>query len=270
MRRDLFRIIAKTTEMGFRATMVSNGMLLGEEQVKLLAAAGLSTITISLDGLEENHNRVRGHSGSFRRALNALRLLQHSNYFHTVEALSCVNRQTLEELADIRQLLHDNGIEHWRVTRIFPIGRALDYPELLLNRAQLIRLLDFVKEQRKQNPGFISYGEEGYLGCKYDFAVREGMQHCDAGISIMTILADGSIIGCAAVDHRFIQGNIKRDDPVDVWENRFVPYRNREWMKTGICGGCSKFRYCRGDGMHLWSPGNPDPAQCAWKTLHPD
>ena len=42
-----------------------------------------------------------------------------------------------------------------------------------------------------------------------------------------------------------------RDDLMDVWEHRFQPYRDREWMRTGACATCRYFKYCLGGGMHL-------------------
>lgn len=38
---------------------------------------------------------------------------------------------------------------------------------------------------------------------------------------------------------------------MDVWNNRFQSFRNREWAKQGICADCDLFRYCDGNGMHL-------------------
>ena len=38
---------------------------------------------------------------------------------------------------------------------------------------------------------------------------------------------------------------------MDVWNNRFAPYRDREWMRHGACGNCRVFKYCLGNGMHL-------------------
>lgn len=38
---------------------------------------------------------------------------------------------------------------------------------------------------------------------------------------------------------------------MDIWENQFRPYRNREWMRKDECADCKWFRYCLGNGMHL-------------------
>lgn len=36
-----------------------------------------------------------------------------------------------------------------------------------------------------------------------------------------------------------------------MWQNRFEPFRDREWARRGECADCSMFRYCQGGGMHL-------------------
>ena len=56
---------------------------------------------------------------------------------------------------------------------------------------------------------------------------------------------------CASIRSDYHQGNIYKDDFVDVWENRFRPYRDRRWMKKDDCATCKWFRYCQGNGMHL-------------------
>lgn len=38
---------------------------------------------------------------------------------------------------------------------------------------------------------------------------------------------------------------------MDVWEHRYHPYRDREWMRREECSECKFFRYCRGGAMHL-------------------
>ena len=64
-------------------------------------------------------------------------------------------------------------------------------------------------------------------------------------------LADGSISGCPSIRANFHQGNIYKDSFVDVWNNGFKEYRNREWARKGQCADCDMFRYCEGSGMHL-------------------
>ena len=64
-------------------------------------------------------------------------------------------------------------------------------------------------------------------------------------------MTDGSIAACASIRADYHQGNIYKDDFMDVWENRYASYRYREWMRSGECADCKYFRYCQGNGMHL-------------------
>ncbi|MBO7278046.1 MAG: SPASM domain-containing protein [Bacteroidales bacterium] len=68
---------------------------------------------------------------------------------------------------------------------------------------------------------------------------------------IASVRIDGAISACGSIRADYNQGNIYTDDFIDVWENRFQPYRDRSWMRQGACADCKYFRYCQGNGMHL-------------------
>ena len=96
----------------------------------------------------------------------------------------------------------------------------------------------------------VSYACEGFVG-RYEWKVRDGFYGCQAGITVASVLIDGSISACTSIRSRFYQGNIYRDNLWEVWENRFESYRNREWAHQGTCAHCKMWRYCEGNGMHL-------------------
>ena len=75
LREDLADCGRALRQHGFRWGIVTNGMLYDEARHRELVAAGLSSVTVSLDGLEETHNWLRQHPQSFQRALRALRLI---------------------------------------------------------------------------------------------------------------------------------------------------------------------------------------------------
>ena len=171
----------------------------------------------------------------------------------------------------MEKVLVDIGVDSWRLFQTMPIGRALNVPDLLLNGHETRELLDFIKQRHKRKTPFsVSYGEEGWLGFEYEMEVRDYFHLCAAGVYMMSILADGSLIGCTAMNHSFIEGNVFKDDIVDVWENGFKSYRNREWMKSGICKDCKYFNHCQGDGMHLRLPGMEGPVRCVYKMIKSD
>ncbi len=56
---------------------------------------------------------------------------------------------------------------------------------------------------------------------------------------------------CPSIRSNYSQGNIYEDDFMDVWNNSYQPYRDREWMRRDECASYKHFRYCEGNGMHL-------------------
>jgi len=82
--------------------------------------------------------------------------------------------------------------------------------------------------------------------------VRDNFYQCYAGVNVASVLSDGSISACPSIRANFHQGNIYKDDFMDVWNNRFKPFRDRKWTKKGHCSDCSMFCYCEGNGMHLY------------------
>lgn len=114
----------------------------------------------------------------------------------------------------------------------------------------LLALLDFIRATRKEGVILASFGCEGFLG-NYEGEVRNHFYMCAAGITIGSVLADGSISACPSIRADYTQGNIYKDDFMDVWRNRYQPFRNRNWMRKDTCADCRYWKYCHGGGMHL-------------------
>lgn len=250
VRKDLEEVGKELHRREMPWGMVSNGLLLTPERLQSLMAAGLTAMTISLDGMEEDHNWMRGNPASFQCALRAISLLSQTRLAWDV--VTCVNRRNVKYLPELRQLLIEVGVKHWRLFTIFPVGRAKEHPDLQLPDDDFRYLLDFIAENRKQqdNPIELQFACEGFLG-DYEGKVRNNLYQCHAGITVASVLIDGSISACTSIRSKFYQGNIYQDNLWEVWENRFENYRNRSWAKQGECADCDMFRYCEGNGMHL-------------------
>jgi radical SAM protein with 4Fe4S-binding SPASM domain len=161
-----------------------------------------------------------------------------------------MNNKNYESLPQFKEYLISLGLKSWCLFTVFPVGRAAQDTELQLSNERFRGLMEFIKQTRKEGRIAASYGCEGFLG-EYEGQVRDHLFTCQAGISISSVMIDGSISACASIRSDLAQGNIYKDDFIDVWENRYQPYRDRSWMKNGECADCKYFRYCQGNGMHL-------------------
>ncbi len=249
LRPDLERIGLELYRREYPWGMVTNGLALDERRFEGLLRAGLHTITVSLDGFEEEHNYLRGHPRSFETALRAARLTAAEPSVLS-DVVTCVTPRLLPRLGAFRDLLLDNGIRNWRLFTIFPAGRGALDPSLQLSDEEFTALMEFIAATRREGRIRASYGCEGFLGGD-EAEVRDRFYQCRAGVTVASIRIDGAISGCTSIRSNFDQGNIYEDDFREVWEHRFEPFRNREWARQGICADCRWFDNCLGNGMHL-------------------
>ena len=224
-------------------------MLYDEARHRELLDAGMSSVTVSLDGLETTHNWLRNHPQSFERALKALQLIASApelNY----DVVTCVHQRNLPELPMLKQLLIEHGIQHWRLFTIAPIGRAAGDPELQLSRTQVKQMLQFIADTRREGCIDLKFSCEAYTG-DYEEEVRDSYFFCRAGINIASVLINGDISACPNINRSFAQGNIYQNNLLEVWDHKFDLMRNRDWMRCGPCRKCPEFKQCLGGAMHL-------------------
>jgi radical SAM enzyme (rSAM/lipoprotein system) len=249
MRKDIEQCGRAIYDMEFPWGIVSNGLLMTPKKIDGLLRAGLHSATISLDGFEEDHEWMRGIKGSFRNASQAIGILANEPSIK-FDVVTCVNNRNYEKLGEFKEYLISLGLKSWRLFTVFPVGRAAQDPDLQLSDERFRGLMEYIKNTRKEGRIMASYGCEGFLG-EYEGQVRDHLYTCQAGLSVSSVMIDGSISACASIRSDFSQGNIYKDDFIDVWENRYQPFRDRLWMKKGECADCKYFRYCQGNGMHL-------------------
>ena len=250
LRPDLEDCGLELYRRGFPWGIVSNGYLLDQRRLDSLLDSGMHSIAISLDGLEEEHNWMRQTPDSYARASRAISLLAKEDGL-LWDVVTCVNPRNYAQLDQIKERLIDLGCRRWRLFAIFPMGRAAKDPELQLSREQFTGLLDFARRTREEGRIVCNYACEGYLG-PYERKVRDQYYFCRAGIEVASILCDGSISGCTSIRSNLHQGNIYHDSLWEVWNNRFQPYRDRSWARKGQCASCKQWRYCEGNGLHLY------------------
>ena len=70
------KIARKLSESGIYVNLITNGLLLGDEQIAQIKYAKLTNVGISLDGMEDNHNTMRNVNISFEKVMEAFDILK--------------------------------------------------------------------------------------------------------------------------------------------------------------------------------------------------
>lgn len=264
MRKDLFEILKYATDLGFRWGMTSNGMLINENMAKKLEEAKIDTVSISLDGMKETHEKFRKVPNCFDKVIDGIKLLLKIPGIQTVQVTTVANKRNIDELEELYKLLISIGVKSWRVVSCDPIGRASDNDSILLDKECFKKLFKFIEEKRNEGKMDVSYGCSHYLGFSLEKEVRDYYFICMAGLYVGSILSNGDIFVCPNVPRRkeLIQGNIKTDSFVDVWENKFEAFRNEDRTSCDTCKKCAHWKYCGGDSFHTWNFDENKPNVC--------
>lgn len=125
LRFDLVCKVAKiVSSCNIQVSMVTNGFLLDEIKAHKLYEAGIKRIQISLDGCnQKSHEHLRQKSGSFEKAINALKILNFVG-FKEVGVAFTPTSFNVEEICKTYELCNHIGITEFRIQPLMLLGRG--------------------------------------------------------------------------------------------------------------------------------------------------
>jgi len=250
LREDWLDIIRAIRKHGIECTTTSGGRGLTAEVVAKAKEAGLMGASISVDGDEVTHDRLRGVPGSYKSAFEAMRALREQKL--RVSCNTQINRLSMPVLDSILERVAEAGIHSWQIQLTVPMGRAADEPDILLQPYDLLELfprLAVIKKRCDELGVRLWPGNNiGYFG-PYETALR-GYHYrghggsCGAGRATLGIEANGAIKGCPSLPTEFwTGGNIRDASLEDIWE-RSTPLRfTRDRTTDDLWGYCKSCYY---------------------------
>lgn len=264
-------VMSYAHSLGFKWGMTSNAILITPEVARMLKRCGMNTISVSIDGLPETHDRIRGLKGAYKRAMEGIQNLIDLHCFDNIMVTTVVNHETIGELESLYKIMCGVDIDSWRVMGIEPIGRALEHPELLLTDDDHRTIMDFIRSKRADNDP-VSYGCCHYLGLEYEREVRDWYFFCMAGVTVASITSTGDVYGCLDIDRTqpgIIQGNVHERRFSDIWKNEFKAFRYDKGIEDEKCANCADRKYCMGGAFHTWDYVSKTQRLCLKNALFP-
>ena len=256
LRRDWLDIIRAISSHGIDASMQTGGKALTEERVRAAKEAGLSSCGVSVDGLADLHDELRGVRGSFHAAMEALGHLRRNGIPSGVNTQ--ITSRTMPQLRDILHTIAAAGAKNWQIQLTVAMGNAVDHSDLLLQPYQLLELMpllaDLYGEARSLGVLIQPGNNIGYFG-PYEHMWRLATdddghwQGCMAGHAVLGIEADGTIKGCPSLPTvGFSGGNVRDLTIARMWElSGALRFSRDRAMKDlwGRCGDCYYADVCR-------------------------
>ena len=255
LRDDWTTIIRAIRDHGMRAVMTTGGRGLTPERARAAKEAGLQGVSVSIDGERETHDRLRGVSGSYDAAFDALRALRDAGI--NIATNTQINRLTMPEMPRMVDRLGDAGVQSWQIQLTVPMGRAADEPDVLLQPYDMLdlhpMLAELVPAAKARGIDVVAGNNVGYFG-PHESALR-GRTHsghsggCGAGRITIGIEADGTIKGCPSLSTAtWSGGNVRETSLQDIWERstalRYTRDRTTEAL-WGYCASCYYADECR-------------------------
>lgn len=279
LRRDVFDIARYGHERGLRVVMSPNGTLITSEAARLMRAAGIPRISVSIDGSTADlHDRVRGVPGAFDRAMLGLAACR--DYGIGFQLNTTVLRQTVHDLPAIHQLAVRLGAEAWHVFMLVPTGRGKAGDEITAEEYEAVlnwiyetarispvplrvtcgpHFMRIVASRRRQDGELIGLarprggGHPGHL----DSASRG----CLAGHGYCFISHRGEVYPCGYLP--LLAGNVRERPFREIYqESELFCWLRDPTRLEGKCGACEFVRICGGCRARAYSAtGNPFAAE---------
>jgi radical SAM protein with 4Fe4S-binding SPASM domain len=255
LRDDWLDIVRAVRERGMQCTMTTGGRGITAELARAAKEAGLQSVSVSVDGMRETHDALRGVKGSWDSAMEALGHLSAAGL--PVSANTQVSRVGLYEIEELFDRLVEKKIHSWQVQLTVAMGRAADEPHLLLEPYQLLEVMPMLAriKPRADAAGVRIWpgNNLGYFG-PYEAMLRGTLPRghlssCGAGRSTLGIEANGDIKGCPSLPTAdYVGGNVREHELEEIWDRapplRFTRDRTVDDL-WGYCRDCYYNDVCR-------------------------
>jgi 12,18-didecarboxysiroheme deacetylase len=285
VRKDILELIQYAVDKGRRAVLSTNGTLIDEEMAGKLQGIGLSYVGISLDGLEETHDRFRGVDGAFQKAMRAIQACQSKGL--KVGLRFTINKRNYTDIPGVFDLVEEMGIPRICFYHLVYAGRGTELMNEDLDHRQTREVVDLILDRTRDihDKGLPvevltvdnhADGPYTYLRLKQEDPNRaeevlkllEMNEGNSSGRGIGCVSWDGSVHADQFWRHHTF-GNVRDRKFSEIWTDAgnvfLMELKNKKKHVKGRCAQCKWLDICAGNFRvraeaiydDVWAP---DPA----------
>ncbi len=252
-------VVRALSAAGVRAGLTTGGRGITPELAAEMKSAGIKQASVSIDGLEAAHDRMRNQKGSFKNATAALEHLRAAGI--QIAANTNLNRSNRADLEGLYEHLKAHRIVGWQIQITTPLGRAADRTQMILQPWDLLDLVPRIARIKERavadgirilpgnNLGYFG-PEEVLLRSADPTKQKDHWGGCQAGRFVMGIESDGAVKGCPSLQtSAYVGGRVRERSVASIWndapELAFARKRTVDDL-WGYCKTCSFGSVCLG------------------------
>lgn len=226
LRKDYFEIAQYAKTKGFALRLMTNGTLINEENVKIIAKLCPLYVELSLYAMSEDvHDAITKVPGSFTYTLATIYLLKRFNTNIYIKTIAM--QQNLDEIESVQHFSEKIHAKFLKDSVINPkLNNDISPLKYRLSDEQLIRFLNATSPQWK----FQEYNLNDTL--------------CNAGKGHVTINPYGEVFPCLRIQKK--AGDLRKQSFQEIWSKSLILKQIRELTATEIksCATCEEMDYC--------------------------
>jgi radical SAM protein with 4Fe4S-binding SPASM domain len=255
LRNDFLLVIRRARERGMTCSMVTGGLAITKARAEAMIEAGISFVSVSIDGLEAHHDHLRARTGSWRRAFEAMQLLREAGA--KIHCNSQINRINFGDHEPLLELLGEAGVRMWQLQITCPHGNAADNAEIIIQPYMYLELFEQIERilvrARELKVSIWPANNLGYFGPIEGRMRKLQKLHwrgCSAGRTTIAIESDGMIKNCPSLGGPANVGGSWREHGLEaLWRSspQITYMRTRTVDEVwGYCRECYYAETCKG------------------------
>lgn len=264
----IFDIGRRAKAMGFYVGLSTNGTLITDENIQQIADCNFDYVGISLDGIEETHDRFRRKEGAFKASLNGLRMCRELGL--KVGVRFTLTQDNAHDLPALLKLLDEESIDRFYFSHLNYAGRgnknrADDARHQLTRWAMDLLIKACLEFEAKGTPKEITSGNNDADAVYFLQWVRQNYPEAVAKTledNLQRWGGNSSGIGVANIDNlgnvhpdtmwwHHTLGNVREKPFSAIWSNQDDPMlaalRQHPRPVEGRCGICAYRAICNGN-----------------------
>ena len=267
VRPDTLDFIGYAASIGLTCTLSTNGMMIDAPMADRVSTLGLKYAGISIDGVEKQHDKLRGQQGAFQGALAGIRNCRERGIRVGVRfTVHALNQQYLE---DIFQFCLDNDVQRLCVYHLAYAGRGGKMQKVDLTPAETRDVVDrlFALTRRSHADGkplevltVDNHADAAYLLMQLEQTEPE--RAVDVAKRLVGTGGNRSGQNIAAIDPignvhydqfswHYNCGSIREAPFSEIWSKatdpRLAILRNRRGLLPQACQSCRFLPVCNGN-----------------------